>query len=112
MWAGRYYRNNHILGWCYYNGHGVEQDYEKAVEWYMLAAAQGDALAQNNLGICYENGFGVEQDYGKAIEWYTLAIEQGNALAQDLLHALKQTIVWYVKTSCITEKRYESHWIT
>ena len=36
----------YVLGICYKNGEGVEQDYKKAVEWYQKAAEQGhvDAL--------------------------------------------------------------------
>ena len=33
------------LGICYENGKGVEQDYEKAEEWYREAAAQGHEKA-------------------------------------------------------------------
>ena len=36
------------LGWCYENGKGVKQDWQKAVEWYAKAAEQGYANAQNN----------------------------------------------------------------
>ncbi|MBP5419901.1 MAG: SEL1-like repeat protein [Bacteroidales bacterium] len=60
----------------------VEQDYQKAVEWYTKAAEQGYARAQYNLGDCYKNGRGVEQDYQKAVEWYTKAAEQGDETAQ------------------------------
>lgn len=33
----------------YAKGYGVPQDYTKAWEWYLKAAAQGDATAQKNL---------------------------------------------------------------
>ena len=38
------------LGEMYYYGLGVTQDYKKARHYYELAAAQGDAWAQNHLG--------------------------------------------------------------
>ena len=44
------------LGWMYYNGEGVPQDYAESVKWYRLGAEQGDADAQNNLGFMYERG--------------------------------------------------------
>ena len=47
----------------YYNGLGVEKDYQKAKEWYEKAAAQGNARAQTNLGDMYYNGEGVSQNY-------------------------------------------------
>ncbi len=70
------------LGLMYQYGRGVEQSYEKAVEWYLKAAEQGFARAQNNLGVMYSNGTGVEQSYEKAAEWVLKAAEQGLARAQ------------------------------
>ena len=49
------------LGFKYYFGQGVEQNYPEAVKWFRKAAEQGDAEAQNGLGVCYANGHGVEQ---------------------------------------------------
>ncbi|MGP9600930.1 tetratricopeptide repeat protein, partial [Psychrobacter sp. AOP42-A1-21] len=34
----------------YDNGVGIDQNYEKAIEWYLLTADNGDFDAQNNLG--------------------------------------------------------------
>ena len=70
------------LGAMYYYGHGVEQSYEKATEWYLKAADQGLADAQCNLGLMYEYGTGVEQSDEKAVEWYLKAAEQGFVWAQ------------------------------
>ena len=44
------------LGVMYYNGQGVEQDYQKALEWYEKSANQGDSDAQLNVGIMYHEG--------------------------------------------------------
>ena len=46
------------------------------------AAAQGNALAQNNLGIMFEKGHGVAQDYAEAVRLYRLVAAQGLAGAQ------------------------------
>ncbi len=70
------------LGECYYYGNGVEQDYQKAVEWYEKSAKQGYAKAQNNLGFCYGKGYGVEKNLEKEVEWYMKSAEQGNSIAQ------------------------------
>ena len=67
----------------YENGQGVPQDKAEAVEWYRLAAEQGDANAQNNLGFMYGNGRGVPQDYVEAHKWYNLAASNGNDLARN-----------------------------
>ena len=50
------------LGFMYYNGQGVSQDYTEALKWYLLAADQGVAGAQSNLALMYYNGQGVKQD--------------------------------------------------
>ena len=78
------------LAQCYYEGDGVEQNYEKAVYWYTKAAKLGDADAQNNLGNCYQNGEGVEQDYEKAVHWYRKAAKQGNQEAQKRLNEINK----------------------
>ena len=51
----------------------------------MLAAEQGDAVAQFKLGVMYYGGEGVPQDYEEALRWYKLAAEQGDAVAQGKL---------------------------
>jgi TPR repeat protein len=57
----------------YESGEGVPQDYKEAHKWYRLAAAQGNADAQNNLGAMHENGEGVAQDYVRAHMWFDVA---------------------------------------
>ena len=66
----------------YAEGRGVAQDYQAAVKWYRLAAAQGYAPAEYSLGVAYEKGRGVPQDYQEAVKWYRLAAAQGNQFAQ------------------------------
>ena len=69
------------LGVMYDDGHGVPQDYNKAIKWYGKAADQGNASAQCNLGSMYVKGHGVPQDYNKASMWYEMAAGKGNAKA-------------------------------
>jgi TPR repeat protein len=66
-------------------GQGVAQDYAEAARLYSLAAAQGFAIAQNNLGTMFDEGHGVAQDTAEAIRWYRLAAAQGYARAQTRL---------------------------
>jgi TPR repeat protein len=61
----------------YANGKGVPQDYVEAVNWYGLAANQGDAVGQSNLGLMYANGKGAPQDYVTAHMWLNLSAAQG-----------------------------------
>jgi uncharacterized protein len=57
----------------YAYGRGVPQDYAAALQWYCLAAAQGEAWAQFALGVMYSQGQGVPQDYVQAHKWFNLA---------------------------------------
>ncbi|WP_428259593.1 hypothetical protein [Enterovibrio norvegicus] len=43
---------------------------EKAVDYYRLAAEQGDPRAQANLRWMYEMGYGVHQNRKKALSYY------------------------------------------
>ena len=70
------------IGYMYYKGEGVEQNYKEAAEWFLKAAEQGHARAQNNIGYMYENGTGVLQNYQESMVWYLKAAEQGDADAQ------------------------------
>ena len=66
------------MGELYEDGEeGVEQDYQEAVKWFRLAAAQGHANAQNDLGLMYATGQGVPQDYVRAHMWFSLAAAKG-----------------------------------
>lgn len=76
------------LGWSYYNGRGVPQDYEEAEKWFRLSAEQGDAKAQFNLGLMYKNGSRIIQDNEAAARWYRLAADQGDIDAQIALTSL------------------------
>ena len=74
------------LGFAYYkgnyNGKEVDQDYENALLWFLKAADQSFAEAQNNLGDLFYYGIGVEKNYDKAAEWYAKSAEQENAEGQ------------------------------
>ena len=59
------------------------QDYAEALDWYRLAAEQGDALAQNNLGGMYAKGRGVIQDDVIAHMWYNIGGANGNERGSD-----------------------------
>jgi len=73
------------LGYAYYFGKGVPQNYEQAVLWYEKSAAQKNANAQNNLGGCYLSGKGIPADPAKGVALYRSAAEQGFAVAQENL---------------------------
>lgn len=55
-----------LIGYCYAEGKGVPQDYEKAFEYFMESADAGFSEAMANVGAYYWQGKGVEQDYDQA----------------------------------------------
>lgn len=115
------------LGFHYYNGLGVEQDYSEAVKWYRSVVEQGYtpiefdetldtiykkvvASAQSNLGRCYVEGQGVTQDYEAAVKLWRQAAELGDSGAQYNLACcyrygagvtkdLSQAIDWFTKAA-------------
>lgn len=82
-----------VLGDKYYYGIDVEQDKQKAIDYYTKAARHGhksalfslnyyaqnsdDALAAFSLGSLYEQGQGVEQDFKQATFWYSQSVKYG-----------------------------------
>lgn len=58
-----------------------EPDYAKAAQWYLRAARESDAAAQNSIGHFYEQGLGIPQDFDKAFEWFSKGAQQENPYA-------------------------------
>ena len=71
----------------------MEQDYEKAAEYYASVAASENKSATGvvdagyELARLYEQGLGVEQDIDKAIDLYEEAAENGS---EDAVAALER----------------------
>ena len=66
--------SQNILGALYYEGVYVNQDYEKAAQYYIAAARNGHSLAMSNAGYCYFYGNGVEQSYAEAFKYFSKAV--------------------------------------
>ena len=78
------------LGIMYRRGEGITQDYEVAIEWFKLAAEQGNAFAQSNLGAMYDQGLGVTRDSSLGFKWFKLAAEQRNNYSLFILGEMYQ----------------------
>jgi len=63
------------VGFMYYDGKGVKQDYLKAFEWFKKAVEQGDAYAQLFVANMYYSGEGVKLNKSKALYYYGLACD-------------------------------------
>ncbi len=53
-------RAMNTIGIFYYEGENVEQDYSAAMDWWMRAMPDADALV--NIAVLYRDGLGVEQN--------------------------------------------------
>ena len=58
----------------YFNGYGLDIDYNKAFFWYNKAANQHSDSAIMMLGHMYYHGCGINKDYSKALFWYSKMI--------------------------------------
>jgi len=72
----------HMLGFLYANGRGVELKPELTVHWWRQAASQGFAPAQYTLGSLYRKGLGVPYNSKKAATWIERAADAGYPKAQ------------------------------
>jgi hypothetical protein len=98
------------LGNAYKSGQGVEQSYEKAIEYYALALQQDDPNAMYNLAYMYLHGEGVTKSIEIAIGLYTQAANQGHASAQlnlgcfyrngeGVVQSFELAREWYIKAA-------------
>ena len=78
------------LGRMYEQGNGVEQDYEKALEYYRLSAEaeNPDFKGMRYAGLMYRDGTGVAQDAAEAAVCFRLAAEAGDVSAAYFLGLL------------------------
>lgn len=64
------------LAYYYFNGFGVEQDYEKSLELSIRSAEGGNLASMFNVGYNYYHGFTSDVNYELAIEWYQKAADE------------------------------------
>jgi uncharacterized protein len=69
------------VGSAYDTGDGAPRSRDKAMKYYLMAAEQGHADAQNSLG----SGLQAEKNYSEALTWYERASAQNHALATNNL---------------------------
>ena len=84
------------LGVRYLLGRGVPQNDQLAFKYFLSAAKDDDAFAQNEVAYLYAAGKGTEQDFVKAFEYYQKAANHGLASAQynlGLLYATGKGVV-------------------
>jgi TPR repeat protein len=64
------------LGTIYLEGLGVPEDKRKAMQYYFLAASEGDCDATFNLACCFDHGVGCDRNEAEALKWYHAAADK------------------------------------
>ncbi|QDU33699.1 Putative beta-lactamase HcpC precursor [Poriferisphaera corsica] len=71
--------------------------YEKARQWYEIAAKGGSHEALNQLGRIYQHGLGVEKDLQQALGIYQMAMKKGVPIAM-------VNVGWFYENGVVVEK--------
>ena len=71
----------YLMGHMYLKGEGVEQDYLKSYQTFLLAAENGYKHSNYYIGNQYYYGLGFNQDYKKALTYYQKASEANDSYA-------------------------------
>ena len=95
------------LGFMYFNGYGVPQNYSEAIKYFKLAADQGDPQSQTALGLIYDNEDGINQDYTLAVKYYEMAASQYFAQAQYNLAIMYEKEYGVVQDFALAERYYK-----
>lgn len=96
-----------MLGFFYYHGEGITQNFTEAIKWFKKAANNGLSNSYGFLGACYIT----QKNYVEAINWFKKAINNGDCCYADLgvcylqLGKFTEAIPWLKKG--IDDKRPE-----
>lgn len=96
------------MGNRYRVGDGVQQDLQKANEYYENAAGQGNPDAMWNLACMYSNGEGVPEDHSISEDWLKKAADAGYQDAIDILNERKDI----PNIDDMTWATFENIWVT
>ena len=78
-----------VLGEQYDSGELLEQDDQKALEYFRKAADQDDTISKIEVGKYYYFGIGVGEDDAEAVKWFEQAIsDDERSLAEDKMHSI------------------------
>lgn len=91
---------------CY--GLGTQQDYEKAFEWFLKSAKEGNKFAQYSLGNLYYYGNGVERDLSQAFLWYQKSSSQGQPYASYSIAQMYNKGEYVTKNEDTAQRYYKS----
>ena len=82
----------YYLGVMYMKGQGVEQDFEKAGEWFRKASEQGLAVAMYKLAGLYTKGEGLPKDLEFAYVWYSVGAVHNHQKSINMVEKAKSSL--------------------
>ncbi|MGI9132360.1 MAG: tetratricopeptide repeat protein [Rhodoferax sp.] len=91
------------MGRDYLFGCGVPVNFDTALHWFRLAAAQGHTLAQHRIGLMYWFGQGVAKDPVMAQMWFIVAASHAGDL--DFLRVDSRSFATLLSHSELTKAR-------
>ncbi|YBV97113.1 sel1 repeat family protein [Phyllobacteriaceae bacterium JZ32] len=80
------------LAIAYHEGLGVEQNPQRAFNWWLAAANQGHSGAQGMIATAYDVGVAVEQDKSEALYWALLSSVNGNGIGNVMVPAISKDL--------------------
>ena len=102
------------LGYAYYSGNVIKQDYNKAVHWFQKAALEETPNAYYFLGIMNYKGTGIHKDLLKAEDYFLKAARMDYVPSYAMLAAIngrpvyeasspgnmtERAVWWYIKAA-------------
>lgn len=93
------------LGFMYFHGRGVPQNFGAAAHWLRLAAEQDLSAAQYYLGLMYDKGQGVPQDFVLAHVWLNLAVAHANPSERDRWTVIRNAVASKMTLAQLDEAR-------
>jgi uncharacterized protein len=89
-----------IGDWYCYGSYGKRVSLKLAARWYLEAAKQGNASAQQAMGELYEFGEGVQPDHVKALDWIRKATTEYPQSALSIAYDYKMGLRKSVRRGC------------
>ncbi len=99
----------YYLGMMYLQGQGIEQDYNKAGEWFRKSAENSIPQAQYKLGRLYMQGRGVPKDYEFAYAWFSAGAAHKH---QKSISAIEDTMAKLSEQELAEAKKLSREYIT
>ena len=98
------------MGYIYYRGYGVAQDYNEAFKWFLKSAEMDNEWGVSWIGLMYEYGYGVTKNHTEAFKWYRKSAEKGNSASMSYLGSMyrdgqginrdyDEALKWYRKSA-------------